>query len=90
MTEFELPEPGDVLFLEREIPHLPYPTGYWAVWTRNDESFSVRLLSQVGKDFTGTGPMYPVPWDQLGAFRMAGEFVGQRMLAEVMPLDEVD
>lgn len=67
-------KPGAILFLEREIPALPYPTGYWVLCKLTDATATLSLLDQ-----TPTGTLCPLPErfdisvEDLDAFTLTAE-----------------
>ena len=75
MTEDELPQIGDVLFLDSGIISLPYPTGYWVVTQCGPGGLSVKLLGESNSRLVGVGPDYQVSVKDFGSFRMTGERV---------------
>ena len=65
--------PGEVLFLEREIPGIPYPTGYYVLVASTEGTATVSLLSSDAKGLYAIDNPYTVSAEDLPAFRATGE-----------------
>jgi hypothetical protein len=65
---------GDILFLEREIRNLPYPTGYWVLCRMNEAIAHVAMVTE--DDINGvhaTDNWYKISVEDLPAFTPTGK-----------------
>ena len=65
---------GDVLFLERQIPGIPYASGYWVLCQMGDAIAYVALMSEnkkLGK--YAIDNWYKISVEDLSAFSVTGE-----------------
>ena len=63
---------GDVIFLERSIAGLPYPTGYWVLVSATVGSVEIALVSQDGQGMYAIGNRFQIYPEDLGAFSSTG------------------
>jgi hypothetical protein len=64
---------GDVLFLERPIPGIPWPTGYFVVLRRTEGSAAVSLLRQDAQGLCPSEEAYTISVEDFAAFTVTGE-----------------
>ncbi len=68
-------EIGDVLFLEHQIPDIPYPSGYWVLMSLTDVQATVSLLGENSAGLCPTGATYNIPREDLPAFSKTKEHI---------------
>lgn len=66
-------EPGDVLFLEREIAGIPWPTGLYVLRVLTEGAAIVSLVSEDGAGLYAIDNPYTISREDMGAFTKTGE-----------------
>lgn len=66
-------EPGDILFLERSIAGIPWPSGYYVLQAITEGTATVALVSQDAQGLYGIDNPYTISVEDLGAFSPTGQ-----------------
>lgn len=64
---------GDILFLEREIPGIPYDTGYYVLTLLTEGLAIVSLVSNDAQGLYAIDNPYQISREDLGAFSATGK-----------------
>lgn len=64
---------GDVLFLERPIPGISWPTGYYVVLRQTEGNATVSLLSQDTQGLCPSGEAFTISVEDYSAFALTGK-----------------